>query len=94
MSKVFERAVYIHVYSYLTENNLIADQQSGFTPGDSTINQLAYICHKIHEAFDDGDEVIRGVFLDFSKAFDKVWHMGLLYKLKKNGNPWEIIIVV
>ena len=35
-------------------------------------------------SFDDGLEV-RGVFLDISKAFDKVWHKGLIYKLKQNG---------
>ena len=35
-------------------------------------------------SFDDGLEV-RGVFLDISKAFDKVWHEGLIYKLKQNG---------
>ena len=36
------------------------------------------------ESFDEGFEV-RGVFLDTSKAFDKVWHEGLIFKLKQNG---------
>ena len=84
ISKIFERAVHKHVYAYLTENELISKKQSGFTQGDSTVNQLTYICHKLHEAFDEGDET-RAVFLDFSKAFDKVWHRGLLYKLRKMG---------
>ena len=42
------------------------------------------ITHEISQSFDDGLEV-RGVFLDISKAFDKVWHEGLIYKLKQNG---------
>ena len=42
------------------------------------------IAHEIYKSFDNGYEV-RGVFLDISKAFDKVWHKGLIYKLKQNG---------
>ena len=42
------------------------------------------ITHEIYQCFDDGLEV-RGVFLDIYKAFDKFWHKGLIYKLKKNG---------
>ena len=40
--------------------------------GDSCINQLLAITHKIYKSFDEGFE-FRGVFLDISKAFDKVW---------------------
>ena len=58
--------------------------QSGFRPGDSTVNQLVYLVHKIYDAFEKGKEV-RMVFLDISKAFDKVWHKGLLYKLESLG---------
>ena len=38
----------------------------------------------------DGFEV-RGVFLDISKAFDKVWHNGLIYKLKQNGVARDLL---
>ena len=48
------------------------------------INQLISITHELYQSFDDRLEV-RGVFLDISKAFDKVWHEGLIYKLKQNG---------
>ena len=69
---------------YFLDNNLITPKQSGFRPGDSCINQLLPITQDIFTSFDNGLEV-RGVFLDMSKAFDKVLHDGLIYKLKQNG---------
>ena len=65
-------------------NHLISHNQSEFKPGDSCINQLLSTAHETYKSFDDGLDV-RGVFLDISKAFDKVWHKGLLYKFKQNG---------
>ena len=51
--------------------------------GDSTINQLLSITHEICIAFEHHHD-IRAAFLDISKAFDKMWHDGLLLKLKSN----------
>ena len=47
-------------------------------------NQLLSITHDICKSFDCGYEV-RGAFLDISKAFDKVWHDGIIVKLEQNG---------
>jgi hypothetical protein len=55
--------------------------RSGFTPGDSTVNQLTYFYNTFCKALDDRLEV-RTVFFDISKGFEKVWHDGFLYKLK------------
>ena len=68
------------MYEYFIENELISSSQSGFKPGDLCINQLLATTHDIYQPFDNGFEV-RDVFLDISKAFDKVWHNGLIYKL-------------
>ena len=84
--KCFEKIIFNNLYSYLNVNNLITNNQSGFRPGDSTTNQLVYLTNKIHEAFKNPHSLeVRAVFLDISKAFDKVWHEGLIFKLKQNG---------
>ena len=83
-SKICERVVFFHLYNFLMETGFLYKFQSGFRPGDSTINQLIFLVHKIYEALEDGKEV-RVVFLDISKAFDKVWHAGLLRKLEALG---------
>jgi hypothetical protein len=50
----------------------------------TTVNQLISISNDFGKAIDDGKE-IRIIFCDISKAFDCVWHKGLLYKLKSIG---------
>ena len=82
--KIFERLIFNELFNFLLENILISPNQSGFKPGGSCINQLLSITHEIYNSFDDGLEV-RNVFFDISKAFDKVWHKGLLFKLSQNG---------
>ena len=69
--KIFERLLYDRMFEFFIANNLISKNQSGFRPGDSCINQLLSITHEIYQSFDDNLEV-RAVFLDISKAFDKV----------------------
>jgi hypothetical protein len=48
------------------------------------VNQLISILNDFEKAIDDGKEIII-IFCDISKAFDRVWHKGLLYKLKSIG---------
>ena len=65
---------------------ILTKNQSRFRPGDSTTNQLLYLTNEIHDAFENPKSLeVRAVFLDISKSFDKVWHDGLLFKMKQNG---------
>ena len=71
---------------YLHTNNFITKNQTGFCPGDSPTNQLLYFLDEIHQTFDSTKSLeVRTVFLDISKAFDKAWHDGLIFKLEQNG---------
>ena len=85
-SKIFEKLIFDIFYEFLNKNNLFNHIQSGFRHYDSCIHQLIAITHNISSAFDANPSLdVRGIFLDLSKAFDRVWHATLPYKLKSNG---------
>ena len=83
-SKLLERVVFKNLFNYIRDNNILTPHQSGFQSGDSTTHQLSYLYHVFCKALDSKKDV-RIVFCDISKAFDRVWHDGLLYKLSKIG---------
>ena len=67
---------------------------SGFIAGDSCLSQLLSISQEIHKSFDCSlPEDVRGVFLDIIKAFDKVWHEGLIFKLKAYDVEGKLIML-
>ena len=73
-----------HIFTYLQSHHVITPYQSGFMSGDSCVNQLLYISNNIYKELDNKNSVC-AVFLDFTKAFDKVSHKGLIYKFHKYG---------
>ncbi len=90
--KMFEKVIYSSIYEYLEKNGLLSAKQSGFRPGDSTINQLLAITHEIFTAFDCNPPLdVRSVYLDISKAFDRVWHDGLIFKIQRCGISGKLL---
>ena len=89
--KIFEKVVFNGIYNFLLNKRLLNPNQSGFRPSVSCINQLLGITHEIFESFYCNPSLqVRSAFQDISKAFDRVWHKGLLYKLKSMGISGEL----
>ena len=87
--KMFEKIIFSHLYDHLTTHNLITKKQSGFRPGDSTTNQLIDLVDEIHHAFDNTQSLeVRAIFLDVS---NKVWHDGLVFKMRQNGVSGQLL---
>ena len=62
-----------NVFLFLENNNLLTLKQSSFRLNDSCVNQLLLIVHSICSDFDHNPSLeVIGLFLDISKAFDKV----------------------
>ena len=93
LSKLFEKLLYDQMYTYFTRNNLLSKHQSGFRSGDGTINRLAQFVHTCKKQISDGNS-IPTIFLDISKAFDRVFHKGLIHKLKQVGISGNLLQVI
>ena len=79
-----ERCVYNYMYNFLITYNLIYSNQSGFLSGHSTVYQLISLYNQLVQSFDNKSQTCV-IFCDISKAFDRVWHKGLIFKLKQNS---------
>ena len=84
VGKIMERVVYKYVYNHLKKCKVLYEYQSGFLLNCSTVHQLIEIYNYILNSFEN-KEIRCFVFCDFSNAFDKVWHRGLLHKIKGYG---------
>ena len=90
VGKVFERVVADVMCRHLKDNYLLSDQQFGFRPGRSTSDLLTLLTGDWQNALDDGlDTVV--VALDIAGAFDRVWHGGLMEKLRAKGIQGDLL---
>ena len=89
VSKVFEKLGNNRIADHLEKCGLFSDFQYGFTSSKSTADLLTVVSKRIPRAFNKPGAT-RAVALDISKAFDKVWHAGLLHKLKSYGISGQI----
>ena len=83
-SKILEKCFYNRLVLFLEECNILSDHQYGFRSGHSTSTALLELVNKVVKCFDNR-EIMLGLFLDLSKAFDTLDHTILLEKLKNYG---------
>lgn len=82
LSKVFERLLLHRIQPTLTERNIIPRHQFGFRKQHATVEQVHRIVDIISKSLEEGS-YCSAAFIDISQAFDKVWHEGLLVKIKR-----------
>lgn len=94
-SKIFEKLLFYSIYEFLDKICLLNSNQFGFLLNDSSVHQLIAITDDIFHAFDaNWCLVVCSAFLDLLKMFDRVWHDGLLYKLKHNGKVGSLLCLL
>ena len=93
VSKVFEKLVNNRIVDHLEKCGLFSDFQYGFRSSRSTADLLTVVSDRIARAFNRSGAT-RAVALDISKAFDRVWHAGLLHKLKSYGISGQIFSLI
>ena len=87
--KIFEKIIRNHIVKHINENNLFNPNQHGFRSGRSCLSQLLEQ-HDLIVNLLDKETNVDVVYLDFSKAFDKVDHSIVLTKVKKLGITGKI----
>ena len=89
VSRVFEKLVNNRIVDHLEKYGLFSDFQYGFKSSRSTTDLLTVVSDRIGRTFNRSGAT-RAVALGISKAFDRVWHAGLLHKLKSYGISGQI----
>ena len=89
VSKVLEKLVNHRIVDHLEKCGLFCDFQYDFRSSRSTADFLTVVSDRIARAFNRSGAT-RAVALDISKAFDRVWHAGILHKLKSYGISGQI----
>ena len=82
MRNFVKKIVLKHISPFINNASIVPQTQFGFRKGHSTIHQIHRLTDSIANSI-ERKEYCSAVLLDVAQAFDKVWHLGLLYKLKK-----------
>jgi len=90
LGKCFEKIILSRLNDFELDNNTFIRQQCGFRPKHSTVHQILRITEAISFGFNNNKSTGM-VLLDLRKAFDSVWHEGLIHKLIQYGYPSYLV---
>ena len=93
LGKLFTKILNNRLISYLTENNLISKNQIGFVPHKRTSDHIL-VLKTIIDTFRKRKKGLYMCFVDFKKAYDTVFHTGLIYKLQQIGISTKFINII
>ncbi|GBP83914.1 Probable RNA-directed DNA polymerase from transposon BS [Eumeta japonica] len=93
LGKLFEKILKTRLSDHLLGKGLIIDEQFGFRPAHSCPQQVLRLVEYVSEGFETERSTV-AVFFDVAKAFDRVWHAGLIYKLYSLQVPDRLIITI
>ena len=93
LSKVLEKIINFRLKQHIEINNIISSNQYGFRGGHSTTHQIHRIVEIISNSF-NSKKFAAGVFLDIEKAFDSLWHPGLMYKMLQTTIPTSLTHII
>ena len=89
VSRLFERIILSRLLFFLESNSILSPRQADFRPGRSTLDQILFLSQSISDGFNKPRPGSRTILstIDFSKAFDSIWHPALFHKLISAGLP-------
>ena len=93
IGKVFTSVFNSRLTNYLDENRILNETQSGFRKEYSTIDNIMAL-YTLIEYFKSQKQKLFCCFVDFTKAFDNIWRVGLWQKLLKHGICGKILNVI
>ncbi|GBP03252.1 Probable RNA-directed DNA polymerase from transposon BS [Eumeta japonica] len=93
LAKLFERVLKTRLSNYFFGKGFIIDEQFGFRPAHSCPQQVLRLVEYVSEGFKIKHKTV-AVFFDVAKAFDRVWHAGLVYKLHSLQVPDRLILII
>ena len=93
--RCLERLIHCRLYPHVEANHLLHPSQYGFRKGHSTQDSIFVLTERIKHVLNGGKKsAVPVAFLDLTKAYDRTWHAGLLYRLAKariTGRVWQWI---